>query len=107
MTDEKKLGESLRQSGWNGYIGFSIKAKDTEDNNAVHNAFLEFSKMEAKNDHTLALRLLLGNWQDSGRLDAVWDYMRMLEEKVIHLTQKVDNLYKEETKSEKDDEGMF
>lgn len=100
MTD--KLN-TLRESGWNGFIGFSIKAKDTEDNQQVHDAFLDFSKIEAKDDRTLALRLLLANWNDSARFDTIWDYVGMLEERLSILEQKV----KQPIQPSKEDEKVM
>lgn len=105
MTNEEVLNKSLRESGWNGHIGFSIKAKDTEQNQEVHKAFQDFSKMEAKNDHTLALRLLLSYWQDGAKIDAIWDYLKMLESRLAKLEELANQEINDEKK--KDDKVMF
>lgn len=100
MTIEKELGDSLRQMGWNGYIGFSVKAKDNEVNNSIHEAFKEFSKIEAQNDHTLAIKMLLTCWEDTARIDAVWDYMKHLEQRIVELETKTTEPKKEEKEEE-------
>lgn len=49
----------LRDLDIPGFIRFSIRAKDTEENVEVHNKFKEYAKLYHRNDYTKALDELL------------------------------------------------
>jgi hypothetical protein len=58
-------------------IRFSIKADDTEANQAVHDAFKEFAKIECDNNYTQALKVLLQAYEDDWRFEQL--SMRLAE----------------------------
>jgi hypothetical protein len=49
----------LRKVAWEGHIGFTVKAKDTDQNLEVHNRFREFCKENCEGNYTLGLKQLL------------------------------------------------
>lgn len=55
MVDLKEL----KTMGAEGFIGFSVKAKDTEENVAIHEGFKNYCLHNARSDYTQGLRLLL------------------------------------------------
>ena len=80
-------------------IPIKTSAKDTEENQKVHDAFRSFSKAECDDNYTQALRKLLEFYQGDYKFEAIWD-------KLVALEQEVTTLKKPE-ELEKKDEGDF
>jgi hypothetical protein len=61
MTDEIKT--NMEEGGLSkfaeGYIGFNVKAKDSEENRVVHNSFRRFCKERSGNNYTKGIKLLM------------------------------------------------
>ena len=99
MTDKiRKDQVGLRDLGINGYRTLFIKAKDTEENEAILESFKAFAKIEAGDNYTLALKLLLNSYSDDAKYDILADRLIALE----------DEVHKVETPKEAEStEGMF
>ena len=78
-----------------GYIRFSIKADDTKENQAVHDGFKEFSRVEADNNYTAALRKLLEYWEEDYKYS-------LLNGAIISLSNEVEELKAELSNSKKE-----
>jgi len=64
-------------------IRFSIKADDTEANQAVHDAFKEFAKIECDNNYTQALKALLQAYEDDWRFEQLNERLTEIEMKLF------------------------
>jgi len=87
----------LRDLSDNGFVWFTIRAKDTEHNVNVHKSFQEFANVECKGDYTLALHLLLSYYSDRGMFEAI-------SNKLLELEQRIADV---ESKSVVKDDGVF
>jgi len=79
-----------------GYIRFRIKAKDTENNQRIHDAFKEFCKVECDNDYTLGLKILLKNYENDYRFDSLHELYELLKDDVEQIKQKIEKKVVEE-----------
>jgi hypothetical protein len=95
---ETDLNEGLRGMNVEGSIKFSIKARDTEENERVHNAFKEFAKQEWDDNYTLALKDLLQTKEADYKYEAMWEHINHLGRELHQMKET-----KEEPK-EKDEE---
>lgn len=95
MNEKEEV--DLRGIAPKGYISFFIKAEDTEENEAIHAAFKEFCKIEASNNYTIGLSILLRNYQTDYKFE-------MVANKLLELEQRLDSMDKEKDKK---DGGMF
>jgi hypothetical protein len=91
----------LRGLSENGFVRFSIKARDTPENIAVHDAFREFARVECDNDFTIALRALLKNYSIDYRFEVMWEHINSLREEVNALHVKP------APKTDKEEERLF
>ena len=96
------LAKGLRELS-TGSTRFSIKAKDTEENEAVHKAFKEFSKVECDDNYTQALKRLLESYEKDYKFEAVWEQCKVLEGRLSDLENKL----KEPVKKEKEETEAF
>lgn len=80
-----------------GSIKFSIKARDTDENVAVHAAFKEFCKVECDDNYTAGLRKLLEYYQDDAKYESLW-------QNIAFLKQEIDELKIQTTKPDSDEE---
>jgi hypothetical protein len=94
----------LRKLSDDGYIRFSIKTKDTVQNEAIHEAYREFCRVHAKNDYTHGLHLLLRSFDFVSNINGLWKAIEDIEERVLAVE---DSLNKEEEKEPIDDNGAF
>lgn len=101
-------GIDLRGMAEKGFIRFSIKAEDTPENAAIHTAFKQFAEIEADNNYTMGLRILLKNYESDYRFDAVWRFCESLNDELTLLKTQLAKLQgvPETTMIEKD-EGVF
>ena len=88
----------LRDLTDNGFIRFSIKAKDTVENEEVHSQFRTFCKVECDDDYTLGLRTLMNYYSDRGMFEAMWDNLKELEARIVELEVKDKPVEKKEVK---------
>lgn len=72
------MSVDLKDLGVPGTIGFNVKAKDTKENQKVHDGFREFCNSETRGDYTLGLKVLM-------------DYVRS-DEKYKSLLVKIEDL---------------
>ena len=92
---------SLMRERWEGFTGFSIKAKDTEANRAIHDAFREFCEVEANKDYTIGLKLLLEAIRQDYKYEVMFD-------RLVHIEQKLKEMeVKPEPKKEQKEGGLF
>ena len=92
--------EKLQSHGIEGFVRFSIKAKDNEHNKSIHNNFKEFSSIVCGGDYTLALDTLLRCYSERENLEALWS-------KVKELEARLDALESTPVEKEDDDGGAF
>jgi hypothetical protein len=64
-------------------IRFSIKADDTEANQAVHDAFKDFATIECDNNYTQALKVLLQAYEDDWRFEQLNERLSEVERKLF------------------------
>jgi len=80
----------LRPLSDEGYIRFSIKAKDTPSNEAIHDSYRAFCKVHSKNDYTQGLNVLLKAYDYVANVNALWRAFEDLEEQVAVLSDKLE-----------------
>lgn len=68
-----------------GHISFFIKAPYTEENNTIHTAFRDFSKIEAADNYTMALKILLQSYDRDTKYIILGERIMELEVKVKEL----------------------
>ena len=91
-----KIKKGFEDIGVEPFIRFSIKAVDTEENNAVHNSFREFCKVECDNSYTLGLRKLLEYYQHDFKIEMMWEAIKDVQNKVLVLEDNKDKKDKTE-----------
>jgi hypothetical protein len=72
-----------------GFVRFSIRAEDTEENKAVHAAFKDFCRAECDNNYTIGLRTLLNYYAGDYKFEAIWDKIALVEARVIDIEKNV------------------
>jgi len=72
-----------------GFIGFSIKARDTESNQAVHDAFREFCKVETDKNYTLGIAKLLEYYQGDYKYEMIHDALKEVRVLIDDLRESV------------------
>ena len=82
-----------------GFIRFSIKAKDTEGNQRVHDMFREFCKVEVDDNYTLGLKKLLEYYAEDYKFESLHLMIEELKAEIDELRTKIDK--------KKDDTGLF
>lgn len=97
---------NLRELSEQGFIRFSIKDKDTPQNQAIHDGFREFARVECRDNYTVALEKLLEYYQSDAKFEILWDKIQELEQRVAVLQTRWDSAQVEKV-VKKDDEGMF
>jgi len=107
---EKRI--NLRNLSDDGFIGLSIRAKDTEYNEAVHSAFRTFCKEEYRNDYTLGLKSLIEFYNVSHQFGGLWKFINSLDERLAVIEDSLSR--KEESLSDSsdsvvsdEDDGVF
>ena len=94
MVDKVELGlGTLKGMGVNGHVGFSVKAKDTDHNRSIVEAFLNFAKTECADNYTLAIKRLLESYQNDYKHELLYDEIERLKKEL-----------RESKKENKDDE---
>lgn len=76
---------NLRPLGVDGSIGFSVKAKDTEHNQQIHEGFRQFAFDECDGDYTLALKRLLETYQSDWKYESLRDGIVFLESRIAEM----------------------
>lgn len=102
MDEKRKVDEAIRQLPAEGFIRFSIKANDTAENQAIHDGFKEFARVECDDNYTLALKRLLEDYQGTAKFDVLYELIKALENDFISFKNSLKN--KEPEEKEK---GMF
>jgi hypothetical protein len=101
---ETDLDNGLRTMTDKGFIRFSIKANDTDENQRVHEAFKEFCNAECDGNYTQGIKILLKNYDNDYRFDSLYEL-------ITHVRDEFNAYKAEHGKVEKDDgkenEGMF
>ena len=110
MEEKKGVTTDVKEMGMRelapGYIRFSIKADDTEENQAVHDAFKEFCKVETDNSYTQGLRKLMEYYQGDFKYELLNNAMNELRVLVDDLKSSVVSL-NEKPKEEESDDASF
>ena len=68
--------------GVNGFIGFSVKAKDNKANREVHEGFMTLAEDEFSGDYTATLKFLLDNSKLNVKEEALFLEMNGLRERL-------------------------
>ena len=100
MTSE--IASALRSISKDGFIGFNIKAKNTDDNAGVHDGFKQFAKDECGNDYTLALKTLLVYYQEEAKFEALWEVVKQQQYRIDEVAQKLEDKQYKEDQGEKE-----
>jgi len=80
---------SRSQMADNAYIGFSIKARDTEANRIIHQSFKEGARKYTDNDYTQYLRRLMENAQEDWKYREFYDRLDELEQRIMALEHEM------------------
>lgn len=99
MNDEINLSEM----GVPGYIWLKMKAEDTEQNRAIHDAFREMANVECKDDYTLALGKLLEYYEMDAKVQLLYHEIESLRSEFIEYKKAQE----ESSKTPVDDGGTF
>jgi len=97
MEMDTDLEKGLRALPTEGFIRFSIKARDTDENTQVHTAFKEFCKMECDDNYTIGLRKLLEFYEQHAILDLISNRIQELELRVQRLEAPNKEVKKDES----------
>ncbi len=89
-----------------GFIIFSIKADDTEENEGVHKAFWEFCKVETNNDYTQGIKRLLEFYEADFKYELLYNQIGELRTTLNDLQSSVVQLNKEPS-SKKPNDTLF
>jgi len=89
-----------------GFIRFSIKAEDTQENQEVHNWFKDFAHEETSNNYTKAIARLRELAMGDFKISMLYDIVENLEQKIKQLEEKLEANKKVEVTDEKEG-GMF
>lgn len=103
MDDEVSKG--MREMDSPGFVRFSIKTENTEENIAVHDAFKEFCKAEADNNYTIGLRVLLKAYEEDYRFSILSEMINNMNEELTVLKNQIDG--KKEEEEEDESSGVF
>ncbi len=100
---------NLRGLAEQGFIRFSIRDKDTPQNQAIHDGFREFARVECRDNYTVALEKLLEYYQADAKFEMLWDKVQEFEARIAALQERMDVAQAAAMKVEKkdDDGGMF
>ena len=100
MEVERRINtEVLKKVAQEGFIGFSIKAKDNECNEQVHKEFREFARQACDNNYTVALKLLLDNKESDYKYEMLYNTLIELQDRVAVLEIKPDENKDEDKKN--------
>jgi len=80
MNNKEKV--DLKDLSDNAYIGFSVKARDTEHNREVHDWFDSFSKTQAGHNHTAALGILKNLVKYQSMFEELHNRLLLVEAKI-------------------------
>lgn len=86
---EEKNGVNLKDLNAEGFIRFSIKAKDTNENESVHKSFKEFCKLETDDNYTLGLRKLLEYYQGDFKYEALYQEIEDLRLEIAKIKEQL------------------
>lgn len=75
--------------GVNGYVGFSVKAKDNEVNREVHGWFTDLSEKSFSGDYTATLSFLKDSVEVNVKEEALFAQINDLRQKVLELEQRI------------------
>lgn len=97
---EKQIADDMRQTlGDQGFIKFSIKAKNTAQSQSVHEAFKAFAKAECNDDYTLALQILLRAYEEDFKYASLREQIMELRGELEELKAKPVTADKESIKT--------
>jgi len=85
MDVDTDFEKGIREISPAGFTRFSIKATDTPQNQAIHDGFKEFCKIESNDDYTQGLKRLLEHYQ-------TFNMFEMMMERIVALEAEVDQL---------------
>lgn len=97
---ETDVDKGLQESGIEGFIRFSIKADNTEDNLMTHDGFKSFAEHEFDNNYTQAIKGLLKYWQGDAKTEMLWEAIKSLKEEILELRKEQHSEKKEEESGE-------
>ena len=100
-TDIKKM--NLRSIA-PGFIGFNVKARDTEANQATHDSFREFCKVETDRNYTQGLNKLLEYYSGDYKYEMIYETIQEVKVLIEDLRSSVITL-QETPKVEEDEES--
>lgn len=101
MVDRQQADTVRAVLGEEGTVRFGIKAKNTPENIAIHEAFKSFCEKECNNDYTLGLKYLLESMQTDFKYESLSERLMYIREELDELKTKVDALSRD-TKKEKE-----
>lgn len=71
-----------------GFIRFSIKAKDTDENKRIHEMFREFCKSEADDNYTLGLKILIEYFSQDFKFESLHLMIEELRSEIDAMKEK-------------------
>jgi len=98
-TDIKKM--NLRSIA-PGFIGFNVKARDTEANQATHDSFREFCKVETDRNYTQGLNKLLDYYAGDYKYEMIYSTIQEVKVLIEDLRSSVISLQSKPKEDEED-----
>jgi hypothetical protein len=104
MSELETNDINLRPLSSNGKIWITIRDYDTPEVMAIHDAFKQFCKIEAGNNYTQGLRVLLKYYEDDYKFEFFSNKILELEQELLEL--KADLIPKIKPKDKKKEESF-
>lgn len=95
----------LRKHSYEGYVGFNVKAKDTDENKNIHSSFRDFANKECEGNYTLALKQLLSLIESDYKYQSLFELILDMQDRIDVLELKLNE--KKTKKDEVKDNGTF
>lgn len=97
------VDNAIRELPAKGFIRFSIKANDTNENQAIHDGFKKFCEVETDSNYTQGLKRLLEHIEMDYKYEALYDKIASQASDIVELKQEIKKLKEKPNK----EEGMF
>ena len=101
MEGEEKV-DFMRKHAWEGFTGFTVKAKDTDENVDIHKQFKDFATQECQGNYTLALKQLLSVIDSDYKYQSLFELILDMQDRIDVLELKLN-----EKKDEVKENGTF
>jgi len=89
--DTRLSTKGLREVSWDGCIGFTVKAKDTDCNQQTHNRFRSFCNDNTEGNYTLGLKQLLEIVDSDYKYQSLFEMIMDLQDEIAIIKTKLED----------------